>query len=93
MPETRAIELQDKVPYRHWSEKGFITLTDGDAVDFDFIYRDLLALIRILPNREVLFRRHVPGRMADSEAGIEHRSRKDRISSDRFTFQPCHENR
>ena len=45
MPEGRAVELQDKIPFRHWSENGFITLTDGDVIDFDFMYADLVTLL------------------------------------------------
>lgn len=42
LPERRAIELQEKVPYRSYAERGWLKLTPGDAVDFDVIYQDLI---------------------------------------------------
>lgn len=46
LPTKRAIELQDKVPFQSWADQGFITLTEGDAVDFNFILRDLAKLVK-----------------------------------------------
>lgn len=42
IPEERARERQanDRVPYLTWADEGLITLTDGDAIDFDEIRRD-----------------------------------------------------
>jgi len=55
MPEARAIELQNKVPFRDWSERGLIRLTDGDAVDFDFIFSDLVALMEYYGTQHYYF--------------------------------------
>jgi phage terminase large subunit-like protein len=32
----------DGVPYQLWAEQGYITLTEGDYVDYDFIRRDIV---------------------------------------------------
>ena len=31
----------DNVPYENWVRDGFLTLTDGNVVDYDYIYRDI----------------------------------------------------
>ncbi len=41
MPKNRAIELQQKVPFQAWADGGYIKLTEGDAVDFNFMQQDL----------------------------------------------------
>ena len=55
LPEARAHELGDRVPYRAWEQEGLIRLTDGDAVDFNFIYTDLVRLIQHFGVREFYF--------------------------------------
>ena len=45
LPRAEAEKQQARVPYQHWSESGHIILTEGDAVDFDRVYRDLVELI------------------------------------------------
>lgn len=37
-----ALERQHRVPYRHWADQGFITLTPGGSVDYEFIRADVL---------------------------------------------------
>jgi len=32
---------EDRAPYRFWSEKGWLCLTPGNVVDYDFILRDI----------------------------------------------------
>ncbi len=32
---------EDRVPYESWGEEGFVTLTDGNAIDHDVIRRDV----------------------------------------------------
>ncbi len=34
-------ERKDRVPYLTWARQGFITLTDGDTVDYDVVRRDI----------------------------------------------------
>lgn len=45
MPEERAEEMQarDRVPYIQWSKDGFLTLTEGNVVDYDVVYQEILA--------------------------------------------------
>lgn len=45
LPRAEAEKQQARVPYQAWSEAGLITLTDGDAVDFERVYKDLVELI------------------------------------------------
>lgn len=47
LPRSEAEKQQARVPYQHWSESGLITLTDGDAVDFDRVFNDLVELIEM----------------------------------------------
>lgn len=42
LPEETAKRLRDRVPYIHWAEKGWITLTDGNEVDFTRIEDDIV---------------------------------------------------
>lgn len=48
LPENRAIQLQEKTSYKHWSETGFLTLTPGDAVDFDVVFADMAAIFQAM---------------------------------------------
>lgn len=45
-PRGRARERSrsDRVPYEAWAAEGFLTLTDGDVVDYDVVRRDINAL-------------------------------------------------
>ena len=35
-------ERKDKVPYSYWVKKGFITITPGNVIDYDFIEQQIL---------------------------------------------------
>jgi phage terminase large subunit-like protein len=35
-------EKKDRIPYQMWAREQFITLTDGEVVDYDFILKDIL---------------------------------------------------
>lgn len=37
-------ERRDRVPYLTWSRKGFIKLTEGDVIDYDFIREDIKSM-------------------------------------------------
>ena len=37
----RQREKRDRVPYVTWANQGFITLTDGDVIDYDVVRRDI----------------------------------------------------
>lgn len=45
-PELSARERskRDKVPYLEWAKLGFLTLTPGNSVDYDYLINDILAL-------------------------------------------------
>jgi phage terminase large subunit-like protein len=45
-PQERARQRanRDRVPYLEWAQKGFLTLTPGDVVDYDVIRADINAL-------------------------------------------------
>lgn len=45
LPRKEAEKQQARVPYQFWSEQGYITLTEGDAVDFKQVYDDLVRLM------------------------------------------------
>jgi phage terminase large subunit-like protein len=45
LPLARAIQLQDRIPYRQWADKKFLKLTEGNAVDFKVIESDLIELV------------------------------------------------
>lgn len=55
LPRAEAEKQQARVPYQQWSESGLITLTDGDAVDFDRVYHDLIELIGMFRVQRFLF--------------------------------------
>lgn len=46
---------QARVPYQQWSESGLITLTDGDAVDFDRVYQDVIELFGLFRVQRLYF--------------------------------------
>jgi phage terminase large subunit-like protein len=43
LPKDNIVELERraKVPYRAWAEAGFITVTDGEVIDYQFIRRTI----------------------------------------------------
>lgn len=51
----RARVMRDKVPWDLWQEEGRIILTSGNAVDLDFIYKDILDLKEIYNITEIGF--------------------------------------
>ena len=55
LPRAEAEKQQSRVPYQQWSEDGLITLTDGDAVDFDRVFADLVALIEMFQVEKFYF--------------------------------------
>lgn len=49
----RKRERMDGVPYSLWAKQGFLTLTEGDVVDYDVIRAEINALRRTYDIREV----------------------------------------
>ncbi|MGH2267540.1 terminase large subunit [Campylobacter taeniopygiae] len=49
-PELSARERsrRDKVPYLEWARQGFLTLTPGNSVDYDYLIEDIIALNKTL---------------------------------------------
>ncbi|TKX29127.1 terminase large subunit [Campylobacter aviculae] len=49
-PELSARERsrRDKVPYLEWAKQGFLTLTPGNSVDYDYLIEDIIALNKAL---------------------------------------------
>lgn len=41
----RQKERRDRVPYETWGRQGFITLTEGDVIDYGYIKEELLSLL------------------------------------------------
>lgn len=57
LPEETAKRLRDKVPYLQWAAAGWITLTDGDEVDFTRIEEDVAAEAAIFAVQELRYDR------------------------------------
>ncbi len=55
LPRAEAEKQQARVPYQAWAEAGLITLTDGDAVDFDRVYQDLIELMKLFKCQRFYF--------------------------------------
>lgn len=65
LPEERVDELtaQLSMPLREWAADGYLTLTEGDAVDYDTIERQILADCRRLSVQRISFDRMFAGQM------------------------------
>ena len=55
LPRAEAAKQQSRVPYQAWSESGLITLTEGDAVDFEQVYTEAVALIEVFEVEALYF--------------------------------------
>lgn len=54
IPEETALRRQRKgIPYFDWAQQGWITKTPGDVIDFDFIRKDINALMEQYEIREL----------------------------------------
>jgi phage terminase large subunit-like protein len=42
-------EHSDKVPYSHWVDRGWVTATEGTQIDYNRVYKDILALAERFP--------------------------------------------
>ncbi len=47
LPKSCLTDKYNKELYRIWAHKGYLTITDGNVVDYDFITRDLLYLNKV----------------------------------------------
>lgn len=77
LPEDRVDELeaQLQVPLRQWAREGFLTLTEGDAIDYGAIERQIIADCRRLDVQRISYDRMFAGqlvqRVEDKTRGVE----------------------
>lgn len=59
IPGDRAAEIErkDRVPYRQWAREGYITLTEGNVIDYDYILHYLKEQSEIYDIQELAFDR------------------------------------
>jgi phage terminase large subunit-like protein len=50
-------ETRDRVPYREWARQGFITLTEGNVIDYNFIIQYLADQAELYDIQELAFDR------------------------------------
>lgn len=65
LPEERADELEQQlqVPIREWARQGLITLTEGDAIDYGAIERQIIEDCRRLDVQRISFDRMFAGQL------------------------------
>lgn len=65
LPEERvdALEQQLQVPLRQWVREGFISLTEGDAIDYDTIEKQIIADCRRLDVQRISYDRMFAGQL------------------------------
>ena len=59
VPEENAAEreMRDRVPYLSWARNGFLTLTPGNVIDYDFIQAVIVDLVELYDIREIAYDR------------------------------------
>lgn len=57
LPEETAKLLRDRVPYEHWADQGWLTLTDGNEVDFPRIVDEIGELASKFAIQEIRYDR------------------------------------
>lgn len=65
LPEERADELEQQlqVPIRQWASDGLLTLTEGDAIDYDAIEQQIIADCRRLDVQRISYDRMFAGQL------------------------------
>ncbi|WP_030677713.1 terminase large subunit [Streptomyces sp. NRRL B-1347] len=65
LPEERVDELEQQlqVPLRQWARDGLLTLTEGDAIDYDAIERQIVADCRRLDVQRISYDRMFAGQL------------------------------
>jgi phage terminase large subunit-like protein len=60
IPEDTAIEKErkDKVPYREWARRGYITMTPGNVIDYDYIEHYLYDIVSKYKLKELAYDRY-----------------------------------
>lgn len=74
LPEERVDELEQQlqVPLRQWVREGFLTLTEGDAIDYDAIEKQIVADCRRLDVQRISYDRMFAGQLVQR---IDHKTR------------------
>lgn len=57
LPEDKALSTENKnaALYKRWADQGWLTLTEGNVTDYDYIERDIHNMMSCLPIQEVAF--------------------------------------
>lgn len=57
LPEDKALATENKnaALYKRWADAGWLTLTEGNVTDYNYIERDIHAMMASLPIQEVAF--------------------------------------
>ena len=57
LPEDKALSTENKnaALYKRWADAGWLTLTEGNVTDYDYIERDIHAMMSCLPLQEIAF--------------------------------------
>ncbi|MFF1377557.1 terminase large subunit [Streptomyces sp. NPDC058308] len=65
LPEERADELEQQlqVPIRQWAAEGLLTLTEGDAIDYDAIEKQIMSDCRRLDVQRISYDRMFAGQL------------------------------
>ncbi|MFF4952288.1 terminase large subunit [Streptomyces chattanoogensis] len=65
LPEERIDELeaQTQMPLRQWAREGFLTLTEGDAIDYDAIEKQIISDCRRLDVQRISYDRMFAGQL------------------------------
>jgi phage terminase large subunit-like protein len=65
VPEDRVVDIerQLQVPLSRWIEQGFVTVTEGDVIDYDAIETQIIADAQIVDLRRVSYDRMFAGQM------------------------------
>ncbi len=77
LPEERIddLEAQTQMPLRQWAREGYLTLTEGDAIDYTEVERQIIADCRRLNVQRISFDRMFAGqlvqRVSDKTRGVD----------------------
>jgi phage terminase large subunit-like protein len=74
LPEERVDELEQQlqVPLRQWARDGLLTLTEGDAIDYDAIEKQIVSDCRRLDVQRISYDRMFAGQLVQR---VEHKTR------------------
>ncbi|MCK5602250.1 terminase large subunit [Candidatus Pacearchaeota archaeon] len=69
----RKREREHKVPYLTWIRQGFVEATDGNCIDYDFVFKRVEEIADNYKCKELIFDRYMAGQIISdcAKAGIE----------------------